>query len=83
MHTGTIEKPLWVANIGVRNKSGELVYLTMVITPGNGPVLLGRNWLKEVQLDRKRIFPTFLSASGKTGGYGSGRRNEDWPQWSR
>ena len=51
MYNGTVEKPLGVANVEVLKDSGELVRLPMVVTPRNGPVLFGRNRLREVQLD--------------------------------
>ena len=43
-----MEKSLGVANVEVLKDSGELVRLPMVVTPGNGHVLFGRNWLREV-----------------------------------
>ena len=58
MYNSTVEKPLGVANIEVLKDSGELVRLPMVVTPENGPVLFGRNWLREVQLDWKQARST-------------------------
>ena len=36
--------------------NGHTTSLPLVVTEGNGPTLLGRNWLEALRLDRTNIF---------------------------
>ena len=49
-YSGEIIKPLGIVDVEV-SYQGQRKMLPLVITPSNGPTLLGHNWLKEVQLD--------------------------------
>ena len=35
---------------------GQVKVLTVIVTPGSGPSLLGRNWLHHIRLNWKQIF---------------------------
>ena len=35
---------------------GQVKVLTVIVTPGSGPSLLGRNWLRHIRLNWKQIF---------------------------
>ena len=53
--SGEIMEPVGVADVEVECE-GKSTKLPIVITPGNTPSLLGRNWLKQLKIDWKRVF---------------------------
>ena len=71
MANQSIEKPLGVVVVKVNkdDESDEKIQLPIVVTKGNGPVLLGRNWLNRVRLNWRRIFETNAigAVSARTG----------------
>ena len=48
-------KPLGIASVNV-NYNGQSAELPLIVTPGRGPALLGRNWLEKVKLDWNNLF---------------------------
>ena len=49
-YTGEVIEPLGLARIFVKYGEKE-ANLPLIVTPGSGPALLGRNWLQEFKLD--------------------------------
>ena len=54
-YTGEIIKPIGIANVSVKY-SHQVKTLPIVITPNDGPTLMGRNWLHDIMLDWKSLF---------------------------
>jgi len=54
-YSGEFIKPLGVIDVAVE-QHGETVKLPLVVTPGDTPSLVGRNWLKVLKLDWAGIF---------------------------
>ena len=46
---------------------GQRKKLPLVVTPGDTPTLLGRNWLKQLQIDWNRVFSVFQVKEIKDG----------------
>ena len=53
--SGEIMEPIGIADVEVESE-GKSTKLPIVITPGDTPTLLGRNWLKQLKIDWKRVF---------------------------
>ena len=58
-------KPVGSATVNVDHR-GKLHVLPLVITPGAGPTLLGRNWLQTIRLDWPHIFNVLQLDSSST-----------------
>ena len=57
LRTYTGEKIAVTGELSVKVQSGSQVHtLPLLVVPGQGPSLLGRNWLLKLQLDWKNIF---------------------------
>ena len=57
LRTYTGEEIAVTGELSVKVQSGSQVYtLPLLVVPGQGPSLLGRNWLLKLQLDWKSIF---------------------------
>ena len=54
-YTGEIIKVLGSIKVPVQYK-GQSAMLPLLVIPGDGPCLLGRNWLKWIRLDWEKIF---------------------------
>ena len=54
-YTGEVITPVGQANVNVEYE-GQVKVLTVIVTPGSGPSLLGRNWLLHTRLNWKQIF---------------------------
>ena len=63
-YTGQCVKIKGIVDVKVEGKKGECHTLPLMVVPGNGPSLLGRNWLSMLQLDWTRIH--YLGASSST-----------------
>ena len=57
-YTGEVITPVGQANVNVKYEDQEKV-LTVIVTPGSGPSLLGWNWLHRIRLNWKQIFNEF------------------------
>ena len=57
-YTGEVITPVGQANVHVKYEDQEKV-LTVIVTPGSGPSLLGQNWLHHIRLNWKQIFNEF------------------------
>ena len=57
-YTGEVITPVGQANVNVKYEDQEKV-LTVIVTPGSGPSLFGRNWLHHIHLNWKQIFNEF------------------------
>ena len=55
MYTGDIVKPIYTANVSVKYNQ-RVKTLPIVITPFEGPTIMGGNWLHDVRLDWKSLF---------------------------
>ena len=53
-HTGEVMPIVGMAEIDVEYK-GQKQCMSLLVVPGNGPSLLGRNWLRHIQLDRREV----------------------------
>ena len=58
-HNKSLEKPLGISIVEVE-EGDQKVKLPIVVTSGDGPVLLGRNWLKKVKFDWKKAFSEYM-----------------------
>ena len=58
-YTGQCVKIKGIVDVKVEGKKGECHTLPLMVVPGNGPSLLGRNWLSMLQLDWTRILFTY------------------------
>ena len=65
-NTGQCVKIKGIVDVKVEGKKGECHTLPLMVVPGNGPSLLGRNWLSMLQLDWTR----FRSYLGMVNHYG-------------
>ena len=54
-YTGEIIEPVGLANVTVSYR-GQTKKLPIIITPNDGPTLMGRNWLHDITLDWKKLF---------------------------
>ena len=54
-YTGEVIIPVGQANVNVEYE-GQVKVLTVIVTPGSGPSLIGRNWLHHIRLNWKQIF---------------------------
>ena len=54
-YTGQCVKITGIADVTVVAKTGSKHVLPLMVVPGNGPSLLGRNWLSTLQLDWSAI----------------------------
>ena len=62
LRTYTGEEVLVIGELSVKVQSGSQVHtLPLLVVPGQGPSLLGRNWLLKLQLDWKSIFSLWSS----------------------
>ena len=62
-YTGQCVKIKGIVDVKVEGKKGECHTLPLMVVPGNGPSLLGRNWLSMLQLDWTRIHHVGASSS--------------------
>ena len=53
-YTGEMITPVGQANVNVKYE-GQVKVLTVIVTPGSGPSLLGWNWLHHIRLNWKQI----------------------------
>ena len=54
-YSGECITPVGIADVEV-NYEGQSEKLPLVVTPGDTPTLLGRNWLKQLQIDWNKVF---------------------------
>ena len=52
-YTGEVIKPCGVVDVSIVNNNQKTL-LPVVVLPGSGPTLLGRNWLQALKLDWKK-----------------------------
>ena len=62
-HTGQCVKVTGIADVTVVAKTGSEHVLPLMVVPGNGPSLLGRNWLSTLQLDWSTIHHMNMTSS--------------------
>ena len=56
--SGECIRPVGIAEVDVHH-GGRSMKLPLVVTPGDTPSLLGRNWLKRLKLDWMKVFEQF------------------------
>ena len=54
-YTGELIVPVGTVSVGV-NYKGQSIELPLLVVPGDGPSLLGRNWLSHIKLDWHSLF---------------------------
>ena len=62
-YTGQCVKITGIADVTVVAKTGSEHVLPLMVVPGNGPSLLGRNWLSTLQLDWSTIHHMNMTSS--------------------
>ena len=62
-YTGEVMPVVGMAEVDIEYK-GQKQCMSLLVVPGNGPSLLGRNWLKHIQLDWREV--NRISTSGNS-----------------
>ena len=62
-YTGEVMPVVGMAEVDIEYK-GQKQCMPLLVVPGNGPSLLGRNWLKHIQLDWREV--NRISTSGNS-----------------
>ena len=60
-HDGTLRKPKGVVQVEV-NDGSQSLKLPIVVTDGEGPILMGRNWISRVDLNYWEIIHSFAKS---------------------
>ena len=55
-YTGEVIKPLGIVQVDVTQEDSEILHLNVLVVPGTGPNLIGRDWLSKMSLDWTNVF---------------------------